>query len=221
MDCLLCGSKNTQIYREFEEKTYGKLRRWKYFTCQNCDLIFRDPTQRPKPEEEQSRYKEHQNLWNKTYEKYLNELWQPLSSYIPKEAKKGLDFGCGATEGLKELLKDSSYSIESYDFYFKDDVLKNSEYDFVYCSEVVEHFYNVKRNFDILIDTLKAGALLAVSTQKPPADPEDFQTWYYRKDPTHVAFYNSKTWDWIAESMGFEVLYQENPIVILKKEKLK
>lgn len=45
-----------------------------------------------------------------------------------------------------------------------------------------------------------------------------FANWYYPKDPTHVCFYNSKTFELIATTFEFNLLYNDTKrVVILQK----
>ena len=44
-----------------------------------------------------------------------------------------------------------------------------------------------------------------------------FGQWYYRKDPTHVAFYRPKTFEVIASIMNWTYEIPEKDVVIFKK----
>jgi hypothetical protein len=39
---------------------------------------------------------------------------------------------------------------------------------------------------------------------------ERFDTWWYARDPTHLAFYSARTMDWIAQRWGFRVLFRDD-----------
>ena len=45
----------------------------------------------------------------------------------------------------------------------------------------------------------------------------DFASWYYRKDPTHVAFYSKETFRNIASTMSWTLEFPDNNIVLFKK----
>ena len=49
------------------------------------------------------------------------------------------------------------------------------------------------------------------------SDEKDFGQWYYRKDPTHVAFYSPKTIEVIASMMGWTYEIPEKDVVLFKK----
>ncbi|MCC1498350.1 methyltransferase domain-containing protein, partial [Alcanivorax sp. 1008] len=73
----------------------------------------------------------------------------------------------------------------------------NQQYDFVTCTEVVEHFHQPAREFERLTSLLTPTGVLAIMTSLLD-DGVDFHTWHYRRDPTHVSFYRQTTFNWIA-----------------------
>jgi len=81
----------------------------------------------------------------------------------------------------------------------------NSTYDFIVSCEVIEHFYNPAQEFKLLNKLLKKHAPLVVKTDLHDSNT-NFDTWYYRLDPTHVAFYSVQTLEWIRNSYGFKSL---------------
>jgi hypothetical protein len=44
-------------------------------------------------------------------------------------------------------------------------------------------------------------------------DATDFPSWYYRRDPTHVVFYSTRTFEWIAGHFGFRESRTHGPRV--------
>ena len=78
----------------------------------------------------------------------------------------------------------------------------DQQYDFITASEVVEHFYSPQKEFDLLANQLKPNGLLALMTALYD-DSIDFKNWYYRKDPTHVAFYSRATFNYLARKYYF------------------
>ncbi len=85
--------------------------------------------------------------------------------------------------------------------FFPDDGVLESRYDFVTCTEVAEHFHAPAQTFARLFGLLRPGGLLAVMTGFPPAT-EQFANWHYRRDPTHVVFYQPSTFQWLAQHHG-------------------
>mgnify|MGYP003332095713 CR=1 FL=1 len=49
------------------------------------------------------------------------------------------------------------------------------------------------------------------------SDEKDFGQWYYRKDPTHVAFYRPETFEVIASMMDWTYEIPEKDVVLFKK----
>ncbi|SVE24466.1 uncharacterized protein METZ01_LOCUS477320, partial [marine metagenome] len=48
---------------------------------------------------------------------------------------------------------------------------------------------------------------------------ESFSKWYYKRDPTHVAFYSQKTFSWMGNKYELEVHYDnECDFIIFKKK---
>ena len=76
----------------------------------------------PAPEQEKSRYEQHQNsASDEDYVAFLRQLSDPLIKMLPKGAR-GLDFGAGPTSDgrpvLCELLADAGIKCLPYDPYF-------------------------------------------------------------------------------------------------------
>ena len=63
---------------------------------------------------------------------------------------------------------------------------------------------------------LARNSFLAIMTSFIPKD-NLFESWYYRRDPTHVVFYNKKTFEIIASERNWITEYPEKNVVIFKK----
>jgi citrate lyase synthetase len=81
---------------------------------------------------------------------------------------------------------------------------------------VFEHFYNPLEEITKLYSILKPGGLLIVKTHLYN-NQIDFKNWYYRKDQTHVFIYTFKTFEYIAEHFGFDIVKLEEKLVVLRK----
>jgi SAM-dependent methyltransferase len=115
----------------------------------------------------------------------------------------GLDYGCGPAPVLGDILIRSGRPTVSYDPLFRpDEQLLDASYDFVTCSEVVEHAFDPAHLFETLRRLVRPGGLLAVMTRMPGFEAP-FKRWWYRRDPTHVAFYPPEAMRWIAERHGW------------------
>ncbi len=151
------------------------------------------------------------------YVSFLKRLADPLMLKL-RGNSKGLDFGCGPGPTLSVILKDKGHEIFNYDpYYFPDSSLLNNKYDFITCTEVLEHFYQPRKEF-LLLDTLlkENNSFLGIMTQILPQGT-DFNTWWYHRDPTHVSIYSLKTFLWISEWMGWKMQIPENGVVIYSK----
>jgi 2-polyprenyl-3-methyl-5-hydroxy-6-metoxy-1,4-benzoquinol methylase len=70
------------------------------------------------------------------------------------------------------------------------------QYDFIVCCEVIEHFYHPSQEFQNLFQTLRAKGKLICKTHLFE-EGIDFDTWYYKNDPSHVFIYQAETMLWI------------------------
>jgi SAM-dependent methyltransferase len=185
--------------------------------CARCALIHLHPDARLTPDQEIARYREHNNVvGDPEYEKFLDRLCTPLRERLPAGAT-GLDFGCGPARALESIMRGAGFATESYDPYFHpDDSLLTRRYDFVACSEVVEHLYDPAATFRLLDSLLVPGGVLGVMTRMYGHEAP-FAEWWYRRDPTHVCFYNEDTMHWIAEKHGWSLELPRAHIAIFRK----
>ena len=127
-------------------------------------------------------------------------------SALPKEKNLDiLDFGCGPGPALAQMLRDSGYKMDLYDPLFWDDnsALEKS-YDFVTCTETIEHFSNPASDFALLDSVVKDEGVLAVMTSILYKEVI-FEDWYYKLDPTHVSFYTPSTMEWISNKFNWAI----------------
>jgi SAM-dependent methyltransferase len=203
--CPLCGHRDPAPLLEC------------YFHCPQCDLRFLNPERRLGPEAEKARYSLHNNSFgDPRYREFLYPLAEAVRLHLEPPAQ-GLDYGCGKAAVLAEILRDMGYIINIYDPYFADcPEALTCNYNLICASEVVEHFYNPGLEFKRLRQLLRPGGILAIMTAIYD-DKIDFGSWYYRRDPTHVAFYSSMTFVCLAKQFGFEVPYfHGDRIVVLR-----
>ncbi len=175
----------------------------RYAECATCALISLDPAQRLTPLGEVMRYAEHRNLDDdERYADFLRRLVDPVQQRLPPGVR-GLDFGCGPTPLIGRLLSEAGFPTASFDPVFApDESLLNARYDFITCSEVVEHLYTPAETFAQFGTMLAGGGLLGVMTRFHGVEAP-FHAWWYRRDPTHVCFYAERTMRWIADRHGW------------------
>lgn len=195
-----CGLCRTSLTEPFVQ-AHGR----RYFQCDECSLIQLDPEQRLTPAAERAHYLTHENDPADTrYRAFLSRLADPLVHRL-KDGSEGLDYGSGPGPTLSIMLREQGFPTAIYDPFFAADseVLKR-RYDFITCSETVEHFFAPGEEFQLFARLLKPGGWLAIMTQVVPATPA-FEDWYYCRDPTHVCFFRPETMEWIARSFHWRL----------------
>ncbi|HEX5305313.1 MAG TPA: class I SAM-dependent methyltransferase [Dyella sp.] len=206
--CPLCGAATGDPWRE----TTGVYRH-----CSQCDLVSRDPATWLDAQAERAYYGTHDNrIDDPGYRRFLAQLAEPLMERLSPGAR-GLDYGCGAAPALAAMLTDAGFPTVGYDPFFAPDVaLFDTRYDFVSCTEVLEHLHAPARDL-VRIDTaLRSGGWLGLMTElRPPL--ADFSRWHYHRDPTHVGFHSEASLRWIAARFGWRVVAIGRRVSLLRK----
>lgn len=129
-----------------------------------------------------------------------------------------LDFGCGPGPTLSKMLEEKGGRVFNYDPIFRqDEALLGQTYDVVTSTEVVEHFKTPATDWKKLTDLVRPGGVLGIMTLFL-TESVDYQNWWYKNDPTHVAFYNDKTFQYLEETFGLERLFDDkNSVIIFRK----
>lgn len=207
--CPLCGAEHVEPFAD----AYGR----RYLECGECRLIHLDPHLRLDPAEELAHYRTHQNDPSDAgYRAFLGRLAQPLACRLPRGAE-GLDYGSGPGPTLSLMMEEMGFRTAVYDPYFAPGTQAlDHEYDFVTCSEAVEHFSRPGAEFGRLARLLRPGGWLGVMTTIF-RDETTFGRWYYARDPTHVAFYRDETMDWLARRYSW-ALERPDPNVALFRD---
>jgi SAM-dependent methyltransferase len=176
-----------------------------FLDCPNCGLVRAVPDDLPSPEVERARYATHENdPADARYRAFLDRLAIPLGEHLPLGAR-GLDFGCGPGPTLSRMLTERGWPTAEWDpFFAPDRTLLEERWDFVTCSEVLEHLHHPRRTLEQISALLRSRGWLGVMTEVFD-DQVDFATWWYVRDPTHVAFYRPGTLAWIAEHFGWSL----------------
>lgn len=211
MQCSLCENKIQDPYFFDDRKS------WTYWRCQQCDIVFRDPQSYLNHMQERARYQTHNNcIEDEGYTRFLNPVVQMVLKYVPAGAR-GLDFGCGPGPTLSELIRRQGYECVDYDPFFRqENQLLETKYDFVTCTEVVEHFYHPKKEFNKIDRVLKRGGHFIVMTDNRREERE-FANWGYRHDPTHVCFFNENSWQFVADRWQWQLLAVGPRVTVFKK----
>jgi 2-polyprenyl-3-methyl-5-hydroxy-6-metoxy-1,4-benzoquinol methylase len=206
--CPLCGSSETKLFYE------GRSR--EFFQCLECGLVFVPERLHPTADEEKARYDFHSHsLLDSGYRNFLNRLFQPLEKHLTPGAR-GLDFGCGQSPTLSVLFEEAGFPCANYDLYYRNDpeVLK-TKYDFVTCSETMEHFRRPREEFEKLIGLLKPGGRLGIMTQRLDDAPE-FAQWFYKDDSTHLCFFSRKSFQWLEKEYGLHAEFHPQGVILFQ-----
>lgn len=209
MTCLICGSQQLNSIHCSSGEVYHH--------CQDCDYIFLQPKFRLSSDAEKGRYLEHNNdISDPRYLQYLEKTWKKISAQV----KSGLvmDFGCGPSRGLKQVLKDQDYEVVSYDpiFYPINFEERVNQVDAVFCSEAIEHSYEPLPTFRQMNRVLKNDGWITLRTAFHPG-AEAFNDWWYKDDATHVGFFSEKTLEQVAETLGWKIQHIHSPYVVFQK----
>ena len=209
--CLLCGGEIEFFYRYKNKNT-------DYYKCNNCLSVMMDSSDYLSEEAEKNRYLTHNNdVEDKGYQEFVSPIVQAIKNEYNKQ-HIGLDFGAGTGPVITSLLEKDDYNVNLYDPYFypnREKLLR--EYDYIICSEVMEHFYNPYEEFEKLFNLLKSNGTLFCMTSLYDENI-DFHNWSYKDDETHVFFYHEKALKWIEREFGFNELSIDRKVIQFKKD---
>ena len=212
MKCHICNQETRSFV---DEKTDIK-----YYHCPDCEYIFKSPEYFQDLSVQKVRYNLHENDEDDAgYQAYFIRF---LDFVLPLvgEPKSALDFGCGATSLLANMLIDRGISCDYYDpIYHPDSLDEDKKYDLIVSTEVFEHLHEPKEVFKDLLDRLEEGGYLALQTQFHTNDIEEFKKWYYHQDPTHIVFFTAKTFRVLCEAFGCEFLGDNGKNMVLIRKR--
>lgn len=119
-----------------------------------------------------------------------------------------LDFGCGPTPVLAHLLRNYGLKVDCYDKLFSPVSLSEwRSYDLITATEVFEHLPDPLETLTFLKRYLNPNGFLALMTHFHPNNIDEFNTWWYHRDITHISFFTPGTLDIMAFLTGFEILF--------------
>ncbi len=162
------------------------------------------------------RYLTHDNdPDNADYRRFLSRLWDELRQRL-YAGSSGLDYGAGPGPALAAMIEEDGFSVALYDpIFHPDETVLAETYDFIACSETVEHFANPRADFLRFRELLVAGGWLGIMTDILE-DREGFADWYYHHDPTHIAFYTRRTFLWIGDWLGLDVEFPRARVALMR-----
>lgn len=207
--CPLCTS--------CEVLPFHKDRAREFWRCRICWLIFVPCEYHLCTSDEKAHYDQHENSPDDSgYRNFLGRLFEPVNARLAS-GSSGLDFGSGPGPTLSIMFNEAGHDVAIYDpFYSPDRTPLIREYDFVTASEVVEHFGNPGEDLQRLWSSVRPGGLLGIMT-KQVVDETSFSDWHYKNDPTHVSFFSSETFQWIAADWSAELTVVDRDVILLAK----
>jgi hypothetical protein len=209
----LCAAAETALFLDDSERLGGR----RFFRCPVCRIIAVGQDDLPDRATERKRYLQHNNdVDDPDYRAFLARLWDPVRLLL-SDGATGLDYGAGPGPALVAMMRQDGFVAEGYDPIFapQTDLLKR-KYGFIVCTETFEHMHRPGDEFSRLDGLIRPGGLLGVMTAFAP-ELEEFENWYYRRDPTHVAFYSAETMKWIAGRMSWRLELPARDVAIFHK----
>ena len=208
--CPLCQSNQTQLFSRDPQRLY--------LQCQCCLLVFVDRQYLLTAEQERQHYLLHNNdVTDAGYRQFLSKLASPLLSLLGQDTKEGLDFGCGPGPLLAQMFSEAGHQMQVWDpFFANNPAALQQQYDFISCTEAIEHFVNPQNEWQLWLTLLKPKGYLAIMTKCYPA-ADAFNNWYYKRDPTHISFFSQQTFAWLAHHYHLDVAFPTNDVVIFRK----
>ena len=208
--CTVCKNNKIEFFLNVEGLDY-----WQ---CALCKATMLDSIKFISKNKEKKHYLKHNNQINDTrYRIFLSNLIEPLKDKISID-DMGLDYGCGYAPALADILKKDGFNVELYDpFFFKNENIFCRKFNFITCSEVVEHFFKPYEEFNKIDSLLASNSWLAIMTSFMTEDYL-FENWHYRRDPTHVVFYKKITFKIIANQRDWKINFPSKNIVLFNKK---
>ena len=211
--CPLCSGDSCHILHRSDD-SHGLREFW---DCNDCGLVFVPPEFHLPESAEIERYLMHNNDPSDCgYRNFLSRLWDVLRPRLANGAT-GLDFGCGPGPALAQMMQEDGFEVSLYDpYFFPEESVLEQQYDFVTCTETVEHLRLPLHEFKLLDSLLVPGGHLGIMTGMLEDRP-GFSSWYYQRDPTHIGFYSERTMLWVSREMGWDVEFPSRNVTLFQK----
>ncbi|MFZ1706173.1 MAG: methyltransferase domain-containing protein [Saprospiraceae bacterium] len=190
-----------------------------YFFCSTCFLIQVTPQEYPSREQAIKRYNHHiKGAGNKGHIHFLHQAINPTLPFM-SSGNKCLDYGCGPVPTLPCILSPLGFFCDIFDPYYNFSQEKETCVHHVFCLETAEHFFEPNKEFEHLFELILPGGTLTLMTEWYE-NLEQFSTWSYKRDITHVVFYHQKTMEYIANRYKVPLVYSDHERVAVFKKNL-
>lgn len=207
--CPLCHNSQTYILLQDKKRSF--------YVCMTCGLTFADPSSHLPPTAEKQRYS-CSRVTSK--QRQLSQFILPLLEQLQYQhagSLLGLNFGRILDQTSLTTIESAGHTLNQYDPFFAPahHTLKQ-QYDFICCYRVFEHFQYPLKEWSLLTRLLRPGGWLAISTPLL-VDLEGFAKWHYKNNPTHVSFYQRQSFEHLAKTSHFELLFAAKDLVLMQK----
>jgi 2-polyprenyl-3-methyl-5-hydroxy-6-metoxy-1,4-benzoquinol methylase len=221
--CPLCGSADIGF------KATGK--RYAFDSCNACRYIFANPM--PTMRELEALYVKPRGdaAEDREFPKARTRMRKALARalrFLPYiVGKRALDLGCGGgfmveamrvfgarASGLDINPRSIAYARNRFpkcaffDEDFESFAARGLAFDFVYCSDVLEHVSDLKQTMDFLDRIVKPGGHVYINTPDAahPKVPRDITRWDVFDDPQHVHFFTLENARILFARAGFDIV---------------
>jgi SAM-dependent methyltransferase len=207
--CPVCQQPGPRLLARLDERDYLR--------CRRCAATFLPPDQRPDREAERREYELHCNaIDDPGYRAFLDRLARPLLERLDPGAE-GLDYGCGPGPALAAMLREAGHPMALWDpLFVADPGALGRSYDFIVCTEVIEHLHHPRATFGELAGLLRPGGLLGLTTCFQTDDAR-FVGWHYRRDPTHVLFWRRETLRYLAAELTWSIEFPADNVAMMQR----
>lgn len=209
-ECPLCHFQQTTLFSADPHREY-----WR---CKQCRLVFVPANQHLSPVQEQQHYLLHNNtLTDPGYRRFLERLVNPLLATLGLKNLTGLDFGCGPGPLLAQMCREAGHQMHIWDpFFANEPAVLQRQYDFISCTEAIEHFVKPANEWQLWLNLLKPGGVLAIMTSHYVSQ-QHFANWHYKRDPTHISFFCADTFRFLAQRDQMSLSFPVKDVVLLRK----
>jgi SAM-dependent methyltransferase len=200
-----------------------------FFRCENCYYIF--TTERNLSSEETKAH--FKNQWIQKPEGAYPAcctLLHGLLESTGKPCRRALDFGCG-NGGLVRSLRERGIETFGIDpipvendlahcVYPRLEDLPEKRFDMITALEVFEHLDRPSDTLSRLISYLSEDGFIFLTTaltNRALTGIRCFPYWIYQKDPTHVGFFDQRTFEWMATRFSLEIHIFHHDFVVLDR----
>ena len=130
---------------------------------------------------------------------------------------RGLDFGSGPGPTLSYMFEEAGLPCAIYDPFYADiPAVLEKTYDFLSCTEAMEHFYNPYEEIKRMLNLVKPNGWIGIMTQLVE-NRVAFKTWNYTADSTHVCYFSQETFRWLGTKFNLHIEFPDQSVVLAQK----